>query len=172
MARDRAWIDESTIGPSRIHHPMNARPFTILIDGRCTLCRREAAFVQRLDHGRGLLRIVDITLADFDPAALGTTMDAVMGQIHGIAPDGTLLRGMEVFRRAYGAVGKRWLLAWTAWPILRPIVDQLYLWFARHRVRISALAARVLGDKAPVCDDGRCATKPSATMPPVPSSMK
>lgn len=149
---------------------MNNTPFTILIDGQCTLCRREASFMQRLDRGRGLLRIVDITLPDFDPAALGTTMDAVVGQIHGIGPDGTLLRGMEVFRRAYGAVGKPWLLAWTAWPIARPIVDRMYLWLARHRVRISSIVARVLGEEAPTCDSGRCAIKPSAAASPAPSS--
>lgn len=151
---------------------MNRSPFTILIDGQCTLCRREAAFMQRLDRGRGLLRIVDITAPDFQPAALGTTMDDVMGQIHGVAPDGTLLRGMEVFRRAYAAVGKRWLLAWTAWPVARPIVDRMYLWFAGHRVRISSIVARVLGEQAPACDDGRCEIKPSATASPAPSSSK
>lgn len=149
---------------------MSAAPFTILIDGQCTLCRREAAFMNRLDRGRGLLRIVDITPPDFDPAALGTTTDAVMGQIHGIAPDGTLLRGMEVFRRAYGAVGKRWLLAWTAWPVARPIVDRVYLWFARHRVRISSIVARALGERDPACDSGRCAIQPAATASPSRSS--
>ncbi len=128
--------------------------------------------MQRLDRGRGLLHIVDITRPDFDPAALGTTMNAVLGQIHGVAPDGTLLRGMEVFRRAYAAVGKRWLVAWTAWPIARPIVDRLYLWFARHRVRISSIVARVLGDKAPPCGDGRCAIEPSANASPAPLSTK
>lgn len=151
---------------------MDESPFTILIDGQCTLCRREAAFMQRLDRGRGLLRVVDITRPDFDPAALGTTMDAVMGQIHGIAPDGALLRGMEVFRRAYGAVGKRWLLAWTAWPVVRPIADRMYLWFARHRVRISSIVARVLGEQTPVCDSGRCAINRSATASPARSSTK
>lgn len=149
---------------------MNDTPFTILIDGQCTLCRREAAFMQHLDRGRGLLRIVDITLPDFNPAALGTTMDALMGQIHGIAPDGTLLRGMEVFRRAYGSVGKRRLLAWTAWPVVRPIVDRMYVWFARHRVRISSIVARALGERDPACDSGRCAIKPAATAAPSRSS--
>lgn len=151
---------------------MNSTTFTILIDGHCALCRREAAFMQRLDRGRGRLRIVDIAEPDFDPAAFGTTMDSLMGQVHGVAPDGTMRRGMEVFRRAYAAVGRRWLLAWTAWPIARPIVDRLYMWFARHRVRISAIAARLLGDTPPACEDGRCAAKASAIGSPAPSSTK
>lgn len=135
---------------------MTATEFTILIDGRCTLCRREAAFMRRLDRGRGRLRIVDITEPAFDPASIGTTFDAVMGQIHGIAPDGSLLRGMEVFRRAYAAVGHRWMLAWTGWPVLRIAVDRCYMWFARHRMAISAIAARVLGEAPARCEDGRC----------------
>lgn len=148
---------------------MSSTPFTILIDGKCALCRREAAFMQRLDRGRGHLRIVDIAAPDFEAGAFGVPMDALMGQIHGVAPDGTMLRGIEVFRRAYAAVGHRWLLAWTAWPIARPIVDRLYMWFARHRVRISAIAARVLGDTPPACEDGRCANVPGS---PTPSSTK
>ena len=116
---------------------MNSTPFTILIDGQCALCRREAAFMQRLDRGRGLLRIVDIAAPDFEAGAFGVTIDALMGQIHGVAPDGTMLRGMEVFRRAWRAVGYGWVLAPTAWPLVRPIADAAYRWFARHRLRLT-----------------------------------
>lgn len=151
---------------------MTSPGFTILIDGSCALCRRESAFLRRLDRGRGRLRIVDIASPDFDPTQLGTTMAAVMGQIHGVAPDGTLVRGMEVFRRAYAAVGRRWLLSWTAWPIARPIVDRLYLWFARHRVRIGTVAARLMGEKRPVCGGDRCSMGDEAGGAPAPSSAK
>ncbi len=151
---------------------MTSPVFTILIDGSCVLCRREASLLRRLDQGRGRLRIIDIASPDFDPTQLGTTMAAVMGQIHGVAADGTLVRGMEVFRQAYAAVGQRWLLSWTAWPIVRPIVDRLYLWFARHRVRISTVAARLLGEKGPVCDADRCLMCGEAGGAPAPSSAK
>lgn len=120
--------------------------FTILIDGQCSLCSREAAFMQRLDKGRGRLRLIDITDPAFDPASLGLTFEQVMGQIHGILPDGSVIRGMEVFRRAYAALGWGWVLAPTAWPGLRWLFDRFYLWFARNRHRFSRR----------VCSTDRC----------------
>ena len=60
-----------------------------------------------------------------------------MARIHGVLADGTVIEGMEVFRRAYGAVGLGWLLAPTAWPGLRALADAGYRWFARNRLRLT-----------------------------------
>lgn len=126
-------------------------PFTILIDGECPLCVREARFMRRLDRGRGRLRIVDIAAPGFDAAAYGTTYESAMGAIHGVSEDGRTLTGMEVFRRAYDAVGWGWLLAPTGWPVIRPLADRAYRWFARNRLR---LTRRSVG-----CETGRCAPR-------------
>ncbi|MHC5113705.1 MAG: thiol-disulfide oxidoreductase DCC family protein [Planctomycetota bacterium] len=115
--------------------------FEILIDGQCPLCVREAAFMRRLDRGRGRLRIVDLTDPDFDPASYGIDHEQAMGRIHGKCADGRVVTGVEVFRRAYGAVGWGWLLAPTAWPVLRPGFDALYRWFARNRLRLTGRGA-------------------------------
>ncbi|MBY0111358.1 MAG: DUF393 domain-containing protein [Phycisphaerales bacterium] len=140
-------------------------PFTILIDGQCSLCRREGRLMQRLDNGRGRLRIVDITAPDFVPAHFGTTADAVMGQIHGVSPDGTLLAGLEVFRRSYAALAQGGplqakamsaLFATTDWPLIRPLANAAYRWFARHRVAISTRVGRWIGDAPVVCENDRC----------------
>lgn len=128
---------------------MDHPPLTLLIDGKCPLCAREAAFLTRRDRGRNRLRMVDITDPDFDPADYGTTMDELMGQIHAVAPDGSMLTGMEVFRRAYQAIGLGWLIAPTGWPVLKPIADRLYRWFAKVRPRLQGKDARA-------CADGRC----------------
>ena len=78
------------------------------------------------------------------------------------------LTGLAVFRRAYGelaaAGGVRArlmsaLVGLTAWPLLRPLSDAAYRAFARHRLRISALAGKVLGDEPPVCEGDRCRTR-------------
>ena len=124
---------------------MDRWPFKILIDGECPLCKREGHILAWLDRGRKRLVIEDITDAGFDPTKLGVSMQQLMGQIHGVLPDGTLVKGMEVFRRAYEAVGLGWLLAPTRWPILRSVSDGAYAWFARNRMR---LAGR--------CEDGSC----------------
>jgi len=126
---------------------MDGPAFTILIDGDCPLCRREAAVLRRMDRGRGRLRIVDIASPSFDPDRYGLSMDMAMARIHGVTNDGRLVEGMEVFRRAYGAVGWGWLLAPTGWPILRQLSDRLYAWFARNRLRFTGRGN---------CETGRC----------------
>jgi len=60
-----------------------------------------------------------------------------MARIHGVLSDGSVVEGMEVFRRAYAAVDLGWLLAPTRWPIIRPLADAAYRWFARNRLRLT-----------------------------------
>ncbi len=91
----------------------------------------------------------DITAADFEPGRYGVSMQELMGQIHGVMPDGTLVKGVEVFRRAYDAVGLGWLLAFTGWPGLKRLSDAAYAWFARNRLRLTG--------RAGACETGRCA---------------
>jgi predicted DCC family thiol-disulfide oxidoreductase YuxK len=113
------------------------QPFKILIDGGCPLCRREAALLRRLDRGAGRLLIEDISCPEFDAGKYRRTMDELMAEIHGVQPDGQVVRGMDVFRQAYAAVGWSWLAAPTGWPVLRPLTDRVYRWFARNRLRLA-----------------------------------
>lgn len=133
---------------------MSAYPLRILVDGECPLCAREGRVLERLDNGRGRLILDNIAAESFDPTSYGLTHDAVMGAIHGVLPDGSVVVGMEVFRRAYRAVGLGWLLAWTAWWPMRPMVDRFYRWFAKNRMRLTGR-----GDAC--CDTGRCRITPT-----------
>jgi len=122
---------------------MSSRPaaasfeIEVLYDGDCPLCSREVAALRRLDRGRGRVRFADIASPDFDPSRHGRTHAELMARIHGALPDGSVVEGVEVFRRAYAAVGLGWLLAPTRWPILRPLADAAYRWFARNRPRLT-----------------------------------
>jgi predicted DCC family thiol-disulfide oxidoreductase YuxK len=113
----------------------------VLFDGACPLCRREAAIWQRLDRGRGRIGLVDIASTDFQAAEHGISRAQAMAEIHGILPSGAVVRGMEVFRRAYAAVGLGWVLAPTAWPLLRPLFDRAYRWFAQNRLWLTRRSA-------------------------------
>ena len=116
---------------------MNTWRIKVLFDGARPLCRREAAIWQRLDGGRGRVALVDIASVDFQAAECGISHAQAMAEIHGILPSGAVVRGMEVFRRAYAAVGLGCVLAPTAWPLLRPLFDRGYRWFARNRLRLT-----------------------------------
>lgn len=98
----------------------------------------------------GWLAFEDIAAPGFDPAKYHTTQEELMGVIHGVFPDGCMVRKVEVFREAYRAVGLGWVLAWTGWPGLRRLADRGYEWFARHRIFIGRIFGRS-------CETGRCA---------------
>jgi len=127
----------------------NGWQFKVLIAGDCPLCAREASFLRRLDKGRGSLVLEDVTSPSFDPARYGRTQQQVMSEIHGVLPDGTVVQGMEVFRRAYGAVGWGWLLAPSGWPVVRRIFDWLYKVFAKYRLALTG--------RSGACAAGTCA---------------
>lgn len=129
---------------------MLTKPLTILIDGLCPLCRREGAMMMRMDKGRGRLALVDIAAPGFDPGVYGRSMDEVMGSIHAVLPDGRVIAGMGVFRAAYAVLGWGWLLAPTGWPLLRPLFDRFYAWFARNRMKFTFRSAEA------ACEGGRC----------------
>jgi predicted DCC family thiol-disulfide oxidoreductase YuxK len=128
---------------------MSGWRFKLLYDGECPLCRREASFLQNRNR-HGWLAFEDITKPDFNPAVYGTTREELMGVIHGVFPDGRLVKKVAVFREAYRAIGLGWLLALTGWPGLRWLADRGYEWFARHRIGIGKLFGRN-------CDSGACA---------------
>lgn len=126
--------------------------FKLFFDGECPLCVREANFMRRLDAGRGKLALEDLTDPSFDASKYDADMNDLLDRIHGITPDGQLIEGLEVFRRAYNAVGKGWIFAWSGWPIVRPFADLGYRLFAKYRYAITFR-------KRPQCDSNRCYIK-------------
>ena len=130
--------------------PTPTPEFTILIDGGCALCAREATLMEKLDKGRGKLAIVDIAQPDFSPADYGKTYAELMAHIHGQLPDGTVVTGVEVFRRAYAAVGWGWTLSWTALPVFRQLADAAYTLFAKVRLHLPGNRKRCTADACPV----------------------
>ena len=122
--------------------------FTLFYDGLCPVCSREVAWLMRKNK-RGWLAFQDINDAEFDPAVYGKTLAELMAEIHGVYPDGQVIKGMDVFRAAYSEVGLAWLVAPTGWPLLKPLFDRLYRLFAKYRLSL----ARLVADEP--CDCGK-----------------
>ena len=129
---------------------MDAFDIEVYYDGACPMCAREIAMLRRLDR-QGRIRFVDIAAPGFDATALGTTQGALMARIHGRLPDGTLIDGVEVFRRLYAAVGFGPAVALTRLPGVSQALDVAYDWFAKRRLR--------LGGR---CEAGTCTPGASA----------
>ena len=74
---------------------MNDWKFKLLYDGACPLCLREVQMLQRWNRD-GALAFEDIASPEMDPAKYGTTREELLGVIHGVFPDGRVVRKVEV----------------------------------------------------------------------------
>ncbi|MGC6487669.1 MAG: thiol-disulfide oxidoreductase DCC family protein [Planctomycetota bacterium] len=123
--------------------------FTLLYDSECPFCKLEVDWLRRRDRA-GRLGAVDIAAEGFDAAQFGLSQADVHARLHGVRADGTVVEGMEAIRAAWAAAGLGWVMAPTAWPVLRWFADLGYVVFARYRVPLGRLFGRR-------CDDGNCA---------------
>jgi predicted DCC family thiol-disulfide oxidoreductase YuxK len=153
----------------------NLYPLTLLYDANCPVCALE------MDHLRerteaGKLVFVDIGAEGFDPRPYGASFEAMDAEIHGVLPDGSVIKGVEVLRLAYDAAGLGWVMRPTGWAPLRPLFDMGYRVFARHRRRISRAAAPLIGavramrarrtaQRMHECASGTCAAHTETTNP-------
>ena len=110
----------------------------LLFDGACPICRRNVDWLKARDHTNALAT-EDIAIECFEPERYGLSREAVQQAMHGILPNGRIVRGMEAVRAAYRTVGLGWLIAPTALPGIRQAADVGYRLFARHRGAISHL---------------------------------
>lgn len=114
----------------------SARQIEVFFDGECPLCRREIDMLRALDAGKKII-FTDICGDGFEASCLGLTHSQLMERIYGRLPDGSLITGVEVFRRLYGAVGFKKVVAMSRWPAIRQSLDFAYDKFARHRLKLT-----------------------------------
>ena len=118
---------------------------TVLYDGQCPLCSREIAFLRRRPKS-STLGFFDISAPEADLSPFNLTRDQAMKALYAVRSDGTTLRGMDAIREIYRSIGMSWVVAPTAWPLLRPMFDLAYTIFAKVRPLLARSG----------CADGRC----------------
>jgi len=121
----------------------------VFYDGACPLCLREIDMLRRKDDKQRIL-FTDISAANFDADSVGVPFPTLMERIHGRLPDGTLIEGVEVFRRLYAAVGFGFLVAASRLPLVAPLLNLSYRAFAKNRLR---LTGRCTEDACPMHRD-------------------
>ena len=105
-------------------------------DGDCRLCNREVAMLRRLDTA-GRVKFTDIARPDFDPSAYGQDLETLLAEIHARRPDGSWIRGVEVFRQLYSAVGFGCFVKLSRLPVLSQFLGLGYRVFAKNRLRLT-----------------------------------
>lgn len=124
--------------------------FTVFYDGACPLCMAEMRHLMKRNTQQKL-HFVDINNPAFSTEYPHLEREDLMARIHGQWSNGQILTGLDVTYTAWKLVGKGWLYAPLRWRLLKPLADRFYLWFARHRYRISFL---LTGQKR--CETGYC----------------
>lgn len=118
----------------------DAKEVEVLYDGDCPLCDREVKMLRRLDR-KQRIRFTDIAAAEFEAGDYGLTQDELMAEIHARLPDGAWIRGVEVFRRIYSALGWGPVVGLTRLPVVSNLLDGAYRLFARNRLRMTGRCA-------------------------------
>ena len=131
--------------PHRSANVVNRRPLsmsrndqpdlTLLFDGGCPLCVREVRFLRGRDrHHR--IAFVDIDAPDYNPTDYaGISYRMAMGRIHALTSKDAVLTDIAVFREAYRLIGLGWLYAPTRWPVIAPLANLAYGFWASRRLR-------------------------------------
>jgi len=140
-------------------------PLTLYYESACPLCNAEMTNLM-LRNTEGRLRFADVSAAEFNDVPAGTTMQDLLDLIHARTADGRVIKGVEVFRLAYEAVGLKRISAAIRLPVLGPLVEWVYPLLARNRHRIPRRlvgllfegATRRAAERAALarCDSGTC----------------
>lgn len=133
-------------------------PFTIFYDSQCPLCVAEMSSLRDSDV-RGALQLEDIHADDFAKRYPYIDKNSANNILHGLNERGELLLGLDVTVGAWQRVGKhRWLVI-LRWPMIQWFADKTYLFFAKHRQRISRILTGSRTCTSDLCSSQR---KPAA----------
>ena len=122
---------------------------TIFYDGGCPLCVSEMRHLYRLDS-KHKIALQDIHAEGF--AQRFPHIDPVRADqmLHGQLAGGEMIYALDVTYTAWTLVGKRHWVAVLRWPVIKQVSHWVYLFFAKHRSRISTLLTG--SDRCEVCD--------------------
>ncbi|CAN6250579.1 unnamed protein product [Urochloa humidicola] len=110
----------------------------MLYDGDCPLYMREVNMLRERNKSYGAIKFVDISSKDYSPDDnQGLDYETVMGRIHAILSDGTVVTDVEAFRRLYEEVGLGWVYAVTKYEPVATMANAVYGVWAKYRMQIT-----------------------------------
>ena len=106
-------------------------PATLYYDGNCPLCTREMARLAEV-KGDGL-RLQDIhSITDFHALP---DRDTLLRNLHLKTAEGKILTGVDANVAAWQGTRYSPLISWMRWPLIKPLVDAAYRFWALWRYR-------------------------------------
>lgn len=153
-------------GPSSSAKPTKLfqQQLNVLYDSKCGLCNTEINFLRKKDK-QGQLLFTDIEDPNYDendPKNGLVSYEDAMEVIHAVAPDGSLVKGYDVFPAMYKAVGLSWVWPSRDAPVIGPIIDKISpFWFKYRTVMTRGKTLESLFQERKDCES--CASKVRAT---------
>ncbi|CAK7328975.1 unnamed protein product [Dovyalis caffra] len=135
-------IHEATVAPMTSNkenqpHPQNWK-IKMLFDGDCPLCMREVNMLRERNKSYGTIKFVDISSDEYSAEEnQGLDYKTVMGRIHAILSDGTVVTDVQAFRKLYEQVGLGWVYAITKYEPIATIADAIYSVWAKYRLQVT-----------------------------------
>ncbi|MFT5720820.1 MAG: putative DCC family thiol-disulfide oxidoreductase YuxK [Motiliproteus sp.] len=121
---------------------------TIFYDGGCPLCVSEMRHLCRHDREQRIV-LEDIHAEGFAERFPYINPVRADQMLHGQLANGEMIYALEVTYTAWTLVGKHHWVRVLRWPLVKQVSHWLYLFFARHRARISRLLTG--SDRCKVC---------------------
>ncbi|MEM0955067.1 MAG: DCC1-like thiol-disulfide oxidoreductase family protein [Pseudomonadota bacterium] len=106
-------------------------PDTLFYDGNCPLCMREVRLLTRI-AGPGLA-LVDLHQVADEPGA--PTRLEKLTTLHLLSAEGRWLTGVDATVQAWAHTRWGTLFKILRWPLLGPVADRVYAYWARKRYR-------------------------------------
>ncbi|XP_065876248.1 uncharacterized protein At5g50100, chloroplastic [Euphorbia lathyris] len=138
-------VDEATVDPitskkqngEQSPSPQNWK-IKMLYDGDCPLCMREVNMLRERNKSYGTIKFVDISSLDYSAEEnQGLDYKTVMGTIHAILSDGTVVTNVDAFKRLYEQVGLGWVYAITKYEPIGKMANAVYGVWAKYRLQIT-----------------------------------
>lgn len=114
---------------------------TVFFDGACPLCRREIAFMRRLDRG-GRITFLDVA-AEGAVTSCPLTREELLQRFHAQLPSGELVSGARAFTEAYARIpGFAFVAHLGRWPWSANLLNKFYGLFLRIRPSLQRMVSR------------------------------
>ena len=108
----------------------------LFYDGSCPFCMKEILLLKKYDKNKEI-QFEDITLEHFSERYSHINLAKADAILHGQLPTGEIITGMDVTFLAWEIVNRNKWLRLFKLPLLRTITDWCYLFFAKHRKKIT-----------------------------------
>lgn len=112
------------------------RPWVVIYDGNCQVCGRIVRRLRAWDRD-GVLEIVPSQRPGVAERFPRLTPRHFAESVQLVGPGGETHQGAAAVERILDLLPKGWLVTWLfSIPLVRPLSERLYRWFARNRYHL------------------------------------